>query len=225
MPFKLISCMTLPPATLLTVPIYDFVNEHEQKKIDTEKYYPCCGKSICKGCIYSSVVAGNVKKCPFCNSDRGSKTYEEVAEEIRTRVAVNDAGAICMLARQYSHGHGCFEQDHAKAIDLFNRSANLGFSKAHSSLGYLYHKSGDLKKAKFHCEAAALAGHEEARCNLGVMDANSGNIERAVKHWKIAASAGHYDAMHYLRLSFEEGHVSRESIDSTLTAYNMSLLR
>ena len=54
------------------------------------------------------------------------------------------------------------------------------------------------------------------------MDANSGNIERAVKHWKIAASAGHYDAMHYLRLSFEEGHVSRESIDSTLTAYNMS---
>jgi TPR repeat protein len=127
-----------------------------------------------------------------------------------------------MLARHYYHGHGCFEQDHAKAIDLFNRSANLGFSKAHSHLGYLYREAGDLKKAKFHCEAAALAGHEEARCNLGVMDANSGNIERAMKHWKIAASAGHYDAMLYLRLSFEEGHVSRESIDSTLTAYYMS---
>ena len=86
----------------------------------------------------------------FCNSDRASITYEKTAEEIRKRVEANDAGAIYMLARHYYHGHGCFEPDHAKAIDLFNRSANLGFSKAHSRLGYLYHEVGDLKKAKFH---------------------------------------------------------------------------
>jgi hypothetical protein len=40
--------------------------------------------------------------------------------------------------------------------------------------------------------------------------------------WRIAASAGDYNAIHALRLSFEEGIVSRESIDSTLTAYNDS---
>jgi len=49
-----------------------------------------------------------------------------------------------------------------------------------------------MKKAKFHVEAAAMAGHEAARCSLGVMEFNSGNMERAMKHWTIAASAGNY---------------------------------
>jgi hypothetical protein len=43
-----------------------------------------------------------------------------------------------------------------------------------------------------------------------------------VKHWTIAASAGHYKAMHHLRIGFEEGAISRESIDLTLAAYNNS---
>jgi hypothetical protein len=42
----------------------------------------------------------------------------------------------------------------------------------------------------------------------------------AMKHWIIAASAGYFGAMHHLRILFEKGAVSRESIDSTLTAYN-----
>ena len=67
-----------------------------------------------------------------------------------------------------------------------------------------------------------MAGNEGARCNLGSLEANSGNMERAVKHWTIAASAGDYGAMHELRVGFEKGYVSRESIDSTLTAYNNS---
>jgi hypothetical protein len=36
---------------------------------------------------------------------------------------------------------------------------------------------GDLTKAKFNDEAAAMAGHEEARYNLGNLEAESGNIE------------------------------------------------
>jgi TPR repeat protein len=54
------------------------------------------------------------------------------------------------------------------------------------------------------------------------MEAESRNVERALKHLKIAASAGHYNAMHELRLLFEGGVVSRESIESILTAYNSS---
>jgi len=38
----------------------------------------------------------------------------------------------------------------------------------------------------------------------------------------IAASSGHYNAMFQLKTCFEEGFVSRESINSTLTAYNNS---
>ena len=67
-----------------------------------------------------------------------------------------------------------------------------------------------------------MAGNEDARCGLGLMEFESGNKERAVKHLTIAASAGDPRAMHELTLAFEAGHVSKESINSTLTAYNNS---
>jgi rubrerythrin len=42
-----------------------------------EVYYPCCGKSICRGCNYSLYESGNDDKCPFCNSERMGITDEE----------------------------------------------------------------------------------------------------------------------------------------------------
>jgi hypothetical protein len=50
------------------------------------------------------------------------------------------------------------------------------------------------------------------------MDYKSGNLEQALKNWKIAESAG--DAMHNMTIKFEDDAVSRESIESTLMAYN-----
>jgi TPR repeat protein len=67
-----------------------------------------------------------------------------------------------------------------------------------------------------------MGGDEVARCNLGTMENKSGNMEQAIKHFTIAASAGCFTAMHALRTFFERGLVSRESIDSTLKAYNNS---
>jgi hypothetical protein len=43
-----------------------------------------------------------------------------------------------------------------------------------------------------------------------------------VKHFTIAASAGHHVAMNNLLVAFNNGVGSRESIDSTLVAYNTS---
>jgi hypothetical protein len=43
-----------------------------------------------------------------------------------------------------------------------------------------------------------------------------------LKHLAIAASAGHCKAMFQLRSCFEQGVFSRESIGSTLKAYNKS---
>jgi TPR repeat protein len=47
-----------------------------------------------------------------------------------------------------------------------------------------------MKKAKFHFEAAAMAGHEVARYNLGIWEANSGNKEQAVKHGRLMHQLG-----------------------------------
>ena len=223
MPTDIISCASLPPATISSVPIYDFaIANNELANEPMEKYYPCCGKTICRGCMYSSRKSGSDDQCPFCNSDRRSKTVEECVEEMMKRVEANDAASICLLANSYYQGLHGLQRDEERAIELFTKSAELGFSKAHSSLGSIYHEGGNMKKAKFHLEVAAKAGHEVARFNIGSMEDNSGNMERAVKHWTIAASAGQYKAMHYLITCFKKGFVGRESIESTLAAYNAS---
>jgi TPR repeat protein len=135
---------------------------------------------------------------------------------------VNDACLMMALAYHYHHGEYGLLQDHAKAMELYTRAADLGNSKAHDYLADICNKGGYMKKAKLHCEAAAMAGNEAARCNLGTMEAQSGNMERAVKHWTIAASAGEYQAMYNLIIAFNKGLVSRNAMDSTLTAYNNS---
>ena len=187
-------------------------------------YYPCCGKNICRGCENSFRESGNgnIGKCPFCNSDRAGKTNQDIGEDITKRVEANDAFSICLLAHCYSHGLNDFQQDRTQALELYARAAKLGCSEAHSYLGLHYYEGGNMKKAKFHFEAAAMAGNEVARYNIGCLEYDSGNVERALKHWMIAASAGYHKAMHNLKISFEKGEVSRESIDSTLAAYNNS---
>ena len=89
------------------------------------------------------------------------------------RVEANDAVAMGMLGSYYYHGYLGLQQDHNKAIELLTWAADLGCSKAQISLSdeYKYRDLGDMKKAKFHFEATAMAGHEGARCNLGTMEA------------------------------------------------------
>ena len=222
MPAKLINCITLPPATISSVPIYDATANEELAKKATEQYYTCCGKSICKGCMYSFCKSGKENRCPFCNADQAGKTDEEDVNEMMRRVEANDAASICLLAGCYYQGLYGLQRDRAKAMELYVRAANLGYSQAHHQLADIYHEGGGMKKAKFHDEAAAMAGNEEARCNLGIIEYNSGNMERAVKHWTIAASAGYCHAMNNLITCFKKGAVSRESINAILAAYNKS---
>ena len=177
---------------------------------------------------------GNNEKCPFCNSDQVGKTDEEMVEEILKRVEANDAVGMGMLGSYYCHGYLGLQQDHNKAIELWTQAADLGSKKAHISLYDVYEYSdlGDKRKAKFHLEAAAMAGHEGARNDIGHLEfLQFNNTDRAIKHWIIAAyyyywiiaaSAGSYLAMHNLLVALKEGRVSRETIDPTLTAYNTS---
>jgi hypothetical protein len=67
MPPKLISCISLPPVTITSVPIFDLAKANtEVAKVDTEEYYECCGKSICRECAYSVICIENNSICvPF----------------------------------------------------------------------------------------------------------------------------------------------------------------
>jgi TPR repeat protein len=167
-------------------------------------------------------MSGNDRKCPFCNSDQDNKTDEERVEEMMKRVEVNDAGAIMFLASAHCHGKLGLLQDQERAMEFWKQAAELGSSKAHLELGIIYDAEGNSKNAKFHYGAAAMLGNEVARYNIGCMEFESGKTERAMKHWMIAACAGDYNAMQCMIELFTQGAVSKESIDSTLAAYNNS---
>ena len=223
MPTTLICCISLPPATILSVPVNDYALANEELSENaTEVYYSCCGKGICGGCVDSFKKSGNIGTCPFCKARTSGKTDEEAVEELTKRVEANNAGAMCQLGKCYYHGQLRLSRDREKGIELYARAGQLGCSMAHNDLGVHFHEGGDLKRAKFHFEAGAMAGHEGARFNIGTMEFESGKQERAVKHWIIAASAGDYGAMYNLQKSFELGFVGRGVINSTLTDYNTS---
>ena len=224
MPVYLVCCVSLPPATITSVPTFDFANANKDLDFkSTEQYYTCCGKTLCRGCVHTLCKSGTIEKCPFCNSDHGGKTDKEGVEEMMKRVEANDAGSMSFLGSYYHlGGEGGLQQDSAKAMELWKQAAELGSSGAHCHLADFYRDKGDLKKAKFHYKAAAMAGNEAARFNIGTMEHNSGNLKRALKHWMIAASAGEYRSMHNLLVAFKQGMVGTDAIDATLTAYNNS---
>ena len=171
MPIKMICCISLPPATISSVPIYNFaIDNKELATKSAGEQYECCGNTICRGCIYSNADAGNDHKCPFCNSVRGGKTEEEKNEELMKRVEANDADSICVLASYYHHGQLGLHQNAEKAKELWTQAAKLGSCQAHYHLGISYYAGGDTKKEKFHYEAGAMAGDEMARYNLGSIE-------------------------------------------------------
>jgi hypothetical protein len=208
----------------MSVPVYDFAIANEELvDKDTETYCPCCGKTICAGCLYSCCVPGNTRKCPFCNSERKiNATDEDKIAELMKRVEANDTNSIYALGTFYYHGQLGLSQDQEKAKQLLMRAAELGYSHAHCLLANVHEEGGDLKKAKFHYESAAMAGNDVARFNLGAMEMKSRNGNRALKHFTIGASTGCFQSMHHLRKLYEKGIVSRDAINSTLTAYNNS---
>jgi len=225
MPTKLINSFSFPPATTSSVPINDFAIAHTELAEKTmETYYSCCAKTICGGCIHSFGKTGNNDKCPFCNTDTEVNSDAENIGNIMKRVDSNDTGAMRLLGNCYYSGLLGLQQDATKAIELWIRAAEFGCSKAHNDLGVHYYHGENWKKAKFHLEAAAMAGHEGARNDIGHLEfLQFNNTDRAIKHWIIAASAGSYLAMNAMRSCFENGiDIDRESLDSTLTAYNTS---
>ena len=63
--------------------------------------------------------------CPFCNSDRASKTDEDYVEEITKQVDVNDTGAINLFGSWYLYGVRGLQQELPKAVELMAKAADL----------------------------------------------------------------------------------------------------
>jgi len=110
--------------------------------VSGSKYNSCCGKVICSGCIHAPVYddQGNemIKKiCPFCRVPTAN-SYEEYVERLNKRVEAGDFIAIGKLGGYYAAGKNGFPQDYTKALELWHRAADLGYSKAYGNIGWAY---------------------------------------------------------------------------------------
>jgi hypothetical protein len=105
LPSTIISCISLPDATILSVPIFDFANANDGLSTAMVKYYYCCGKSICRGCSYSFNQTGNDEKCPFCNAERTINPEEEI-EQMTNRAGEKRWANHKIIQRQWNYSQG-----------------------------------------------------------------------------------------------------------------------
>mmetsp|Transcript_34344 Transcript_34344/g.77189 ORF Transcript_34344/g.77189 Transcript_34344/m.77189 type:complete len:217 (-) Transcript_34344:252-902(-) len=130
---------------------------------------------------------------PFCRTLL-QKTDSEALAMIRKWVDAGNPMAIYNLGNLYEYGRHGLEKNVTRAVELYERAADLGVSAAHFNLGVMYmmgtEVEEDMDKAFRHYEAAAMSGDVDARFNLGCLEKNAGNNDLALQHFLISAKLG-----------------------------------
>ena len=195
------------------------------------QYQSCCGKVICSGCDYAPLYdnQGNQvdnEKCPFCRTPTPS-SEKEMINRYKKRMELDDPMAIHSLGSFYREGLYGFPQDYTKALELYLRSGELGYTEAHCFVGYAYlHGDGvevDEKKAKHYWKLASMRGNVNARYNLGIAEHNAGNLDRAFKHFMIAVRGGHAMSLNEIKEMYSKGHAAKDDYTKALQLYQAYL--
>ena len=197
------------------------------------KYFTCCGKTVCSGCIYAPIYDnfGNIigtgeTKCPFCRTP-GPTSNDEMIKRLKKRVEVGDAQAIFVLGCFYDEAAYGLPQDREKALELWYRAGELGIAGAYYNIGIGYRNGvgveRDEKKAKHYYELAAMGRHATSRHNLGTVEGRAGNWDRALNHFMIAAGSGYSDSVKCILHLYKHGHATKDDYTNALRAYQAYL--
>ena len=186
----------------------------------------CCMKKVCNGCILAAVKRGMIS-CPFCRTPSTFKVEEALAR-VEKRVAKGDPVAIFHLGVQYNGvGDLVLKKDMARAIELYERAAELGVKEAHFNLGVLYQGGKevekDMDKAIRHYEAEAMSGGVYARFNLGNMEYRAGNYIIALQHWMISAKLGREKSLNKVKQMFINGLANKADYAAALRGYQSAI--
>ena len=90
------------PICLIPLPL------HENELTNFE----CCGKRICNGCVYKSILTegrNGERKCAFCRQ----APPEDTIKALKNLVKKNNPGAMLKMAARYEEGKGVFQSDTA----------------------------------------------------------------------------------------------------------------
>ena len=184
-----------------------------------------CIIMVCKGCDLAAEKRG-MMDCPFCRS-----TYEPKKEEalvmIQKRVDAGDPVAIYFLGTKYEQGGFGLEKDVARAVELYERAAELGVKDAHFDIAFLYNKGTDVEKdmdkAFRHYETAAMCGNVTARHNLGYEEHKAGNNDLAMQHWMISAKLGCETSLSCVKRYFLNGLATKADYAAALRGYQSAV--
>lgn len=199
--------------------------------LDTgRRYMSCCGKVICSGCHHAPVYdnEGNIVDgtCHFCRTPTPS-SEEEAIERQKERVEVGDAIAMFSLGCYYNSGECGLPQDYDKALELWHRATNLGYTDAYYSIGNAYYSGRgvevDKKKARQNWKLAAMGGNVTSRYNLGAFEEEAGNMDKALKHFMIAVESGCSESLEIMQKMYSYGHATKEDYTKALRAYQSYL--
>ena len=190
------------------------------------KYYSCCGKHICSGCVHAVALRDNgVGLCPFCRTPAPDK--KEYIKRVRTRVEVGDATAMLILGCAYDDGNYGLPRDRIKALELYHRAGELGYTKAYNNVGHAYHTGEgverDEKKADYYYELAAMGRYVAARHNLGNVEFRAGNWDRALEHYMIAAGDGQNESVKAIQELYKLGHATKDDYAKALRGHQAYL--
>ena len=126
------------------------------------------------------------------------------------------------LGCHYLRGDG-LSQDYNKALELWNRAAELGHAHAYHNIGTAYYfgrgVKADKKKALHYFELAAMNGVVLSRHNVGTIEWNEGNTERAIKHYMIAVDGGCNDALKKIQELYSKGLATKDDYAKALRSY------
>jgi len=192
-------------------------------------YMACCGKIICRGCIYafqSRITKDEHDVCPFCRTPP-PPTNDEIVKRYKQRMQMNDARATYNIGCFYANGKFDLPQNRAKALELWHQAGELGCAVANSCIGNVYTFSKGVKrnenKANRHYELAAMGGDVEARCNLGVYEIKKGNLDRGLKHYMIAVKDGSSTSLENIKMLYLNGYVMKDDYTEALRSYQAYL--
>ncbi|EJK68125.1 hypothetical protein THAOC_10728 [Thalassiosira oceanica] len=184
----------------------------------------CCMKKVCDGCILAAAKRG-MRDCPFCRTP--------TPDEIQALAMIRNEST---RAIQWQHGilglniaserYG-LEKDVTRALELYERAAELGVKEAHYDLACLYaigdNVEKDMDKALRHSEAAAMCGHVKARYNLGCEEYYAGNSDLALQHFLISAKLGDNDSLNTVKSFFMASHATKADYAAALRGHQSAV--
>jgi TPR repeat protein len=206
--------------------IYDFQLKEFKARICHAAVKNCVAVVPCTRTVVAAADTERFK-CVFCRTKASLSDKEVIVERMKKRVEANDALAMFHLGTCYQLGMMGLRQDHAKALELFHKSAKLGNHHAQFALSVCYQKGGigenDTRKATYYEQLSAMAGNIHARYNLGCAEGNADNMDRAYKHWMISANGGCDLSMKEVQEGYKSGFVTKDDHAKTTRAYGNSI--